>query len=318
MKGHDPKAYPNQMWRKIVEESDILAVYQSWIDELKSRDIPYVIVNSEEHGYDVIEDETDLDYLVNGDSNTDNVIGPKTNPSCLEESSYSRSEIESVLRDGHFGYHRIELPYGLHTRGQDRSDTCDMVLPESLAGKTVLDVGAAHGYFCFEAEQRGASRVVGVDVRDDRVRDALLLKDIKGSNVDFVLRDIVSEPLGERFDYVLLLNVVHHLLEPIHVLRQLASITRERLAIEFPTLADPKFLGSLDSPLPPDCNMAPLIGVSSMRREVGQTFVFSPLAMERILLDHDLLFDNVRILESRTPGRAIALCDKRKTQRDAP
>src|SRR5262249_37321535 len=36
-------------------------------------------------------------------------------------------------------------------------------LPASLAGKSVLDVGAWDGFFSFEAERRGASRVLATD-----------------------------------------------------------------------------------------------------------------------------------------------------------
>jgi len=36
-------------------------------------------------------------------------------------------------------------------------------MPADLTGKTVLDVGARDGYFSFEAERRGASRVLAID-----------------------------------------------------------------------------------------------------------------------------------------------------------
>ena len=36
-------------------------------------------------------------------------------------------------------------------------------MPASLAGKSVLDVGAWDGFFSFEAERRGASRVLATD-----------------------------------------------------------------------------------------------------------------------------------------------------------
>ncbi|MGH7150130.1 MAG: hypothetical protein ACREIU_05505 [Planctomycetota bacterium] len=36
-------------------------------------------------------------------------------------------------------------------------------LPEDLAGKSVVDLGSADGFFAFEAERRGATRVLSVD-----------------------------------------------------------------------------------------------------------------------------------------------------------
>ncbi len=38
-----------------------------------------------------------------------------------------------------------------------------MKLPEDLSGQTVLDIGAWDGFFSFEAERRGASRVLATD-----------------------------------------------------------------------------------------------------------------------------------------------------------
>ena len=62
-------------------------------------------------------------------------------------------------------FHSIELAPGLKTRGSD--DTARRVdilqIPEDLTGKTVLDVGAWDGFFSFEAERRGAARVVALD-----------------------------------------------------------------------------------------------------------------------------------------------------------
>ena len=64
--------------------------------------------------------------------------------------------------DAHRWYHTIDLGGGIVTRGVDNSPErlARLGLPVSLAGKTVLDVGAWDGFFSFEAERRGAARVV--------------------------------------------------------------------------------------------------------------------------------------------------------------
>jgi 2-polyprenyl-3-methyl-5-hydroxy-6-metoxy-1,4-benzoquinol methylase len=229
--------------------------------------------------------------------------------------TYLKEEIEKILREERFGYHRVNLPYGLHTRGRDRSQTRDLIFPESLAGKSVLDVGPALGYFCFEAEAKGASRVLGVELDPERFRQACLLKKIIGSAVDFQQRDILEQPLEEQFDYVCLLNVVHHLDDPIRMIHQLTTITRETLIVEFPTIEDPKFRKTTRIRFPKRYNRLPLIGVSSKKgtskkKDGGQTFVFTPPAMIRILQDHRPLFSQVKITDSPVPGRKIALCEK--------
>jgi SAM-dependent methyltransferase len=302
--------YRPQRFLKLLEKVDLADVYGAWCAELRNRGVPYVLVDSSDDSYPIIEDEKRLPEILDGRSSACSPAQPEPQTRNGEASAYTREQIMELLRAGRFGYHRIELPYGLHTRGQDRSETRDLIFPESLTGKSVLDVGPALGYFCFEAEARGAARIVGVELRDDRFRDAILLKEIKRSNVEFIQRDIVLDPIEEQFDFVLLLNVLHHLYEPFRALRQLASITRERLVLEFPTTADQKFQASLDVELPPECESLPLIGVSSMQPGIRETFVYTPAAIQRVLMDHERLFDSVEIVRSPMLGRAIALCHK--------
>ena len=42
-------------------------------------------------------------------------------------------------------YQRIELPYGLATKGSDRTPSSDAILPDDLTGKSVLDIGCQIG-----------------------------------------------------------------------------------------------------------------------------------------------------------------------------
>ena len=62
-------------------------------------------------------------------------------------------------------YHSIDLGGGIVTRGIDDTPLrlARLDLPRSFAGLTVLDIGAWDGFFSFEAERRGASRVVAAD-----------------------------------------------------------------------------------------------------------------------------------------------------------
>ena len=227
--------------------------------------------------------------------------------------TYSKQQIEKILEKENFAYHRINLPFGLHTRGRDRSRTRDLIFRESLAGKSVLEVGSALGYFCFEAEARGATRVLGVERDEERFRQACLLKEIIGSRVEFLQHDILQHPLDEKFDYVCLLNVLHHLDEPIRAIHLLAPLAREMLVIEFPTIEDAKFRRTTRIRFPKYYNRLPLMGVSSKKEtskkmDSGQTFVFTPPALIRILQDHQPLFREVEIIDSPVVGRKIALC----------
>src|ERR1043165_9012096 len=67
-----------------------------------------------------------------------------------------------------FFYHAMELPgFGLVPAHWDlRGRFDDYVGRVDLRGKSVLDVGTATGFLSFEAEKRGAARVVSFDQQD--------------------------------------------------------------------------------------------------------------------------------------------------------
>ena len=62
-------------------------------------------------------------------------------------------------------FHAIELRPGLVTPAREQTaKRLDLLrIPPDLSGCTVLDTGAWDGFFSFEAERRGAARVVAAD-----------------------------------------------------------------------------------------------------------------------------------------------------------
>ena len=123
--------------------------------------------------------------------------------------------------------------------------------PIALDGLTVLDIGTWHGSFSFEAERRGAGRVVAVDHFvwfSDVLRGIetfLFLRKDHASEVEYVPVDIAGttvERLG-TFDVVLFLGVFYHLQNPLTALVELARLTKQWLVLE--THCD-----LMDDPLP--------------------------------------------------------------------
>jgi tRNA (mo5U34)-methyltransferase len=89
-------------------------------------------------------------------------------------------------------------------------------IPADLSGRTVLDIGCNAGFYSIEMKSRGASRVLGIDVDPDYLRQAQFAADIIGAKIEFAqmsVYDIAS--LGERFDIVLFLGVLYHLRHPL-------------------------------------------------------------------------------------------------------
>jgi 2-polyprenyl-3-methyl-5-hydroxy-6-metoxy-1,4-benzoquinol methylase len=228
---------------------------------------------------------------------------------------WTEERIRRLLDEEELDYQRIALPFGLSTTGNDRSGILDRVLPPDLSGKTVLDVGASLGYFCFEALRRGAARAVGVDVDPETVRKATLIADCLGLNAEFQVLDVDSDPIGERFDYVLCLNVIHHTRNPITVLDRLIRATKERLVLEVASLGrhDRRKLGisSLTGAL---IGKAPaiLVGRQGAASAGEQRFFLTGSALENFLRYQRRTFGDVRIAPSGFKDRFLCIADKRR------
>jgi tRNA (mo5U34)-methyltransferase len=139
-------------------------------------------------------------------------------------------------------YHSIDLGQGIVTRGVDDSTfrLARLDLPASFAGQSVLDVGAWDGFFSFEAERRGAARVVATDCYSwhgpgwGSKAGFQLAREARGSNVqdvDIDVMDLAPDRVGV-FDVVLFLGVLYHLKHPLLALERVASVTRDLLILE--------------------------------------------------------------------------------------
>jgi tRNA (mo5U34)-methyltransferase len=139
-------------------------------------------------------------------------------------------------------WHSIDLGGGIITPGRTNlADKLEYIgLPQNLAGLSVLDIGAWDGLFSFEAERRGARRVLAVDSFSwngpgwgtkagfELARRAL------GSRVEdreIEVADLSPETVGV-FDLVLFLGVLYHLTDPLRALQSVFSVTRSHLILE--------------------------------------------------------------------------------------
>jgi tRNA (mo5U34)-methyltransferase len=90
------------------------------------------------------------------------------------------------------------------------------VVPASLRGKTVLDIGCNAGFYAIEMKKRGADRVVGVDTDEVYLAQARFAAQVHG--VDVELRRMSVYEIGllrERFDLVIFMGVLYNLRHPL-------------------------------------------------------------------------------------------------------
>jgi tRNA (mo5U34)-methyltransferase len=138
-------------------------------------------------------------------------------------------------------WHRIDLRNGIVTPGPDNTvERLKLLgLPADLSGKTVLDIGAWDGAFSFEAERRGARRVLAVDefVWAGKGWGSKAgfecARQILNSKVEDLLLDVYDlspEKVG-RFDLVLFAGVLYHLKHPLLALERVASVCGDQLIL---------------------------------------------------------------------------------------
>lgn len=194
--------------------SAYLNKYKVTFKHLQNHKIPYTILRADKLGYPEISEE-DL-------------------PRLFEE--ISKEEIQATVSQfPRERYGRVNLPFGLHTKGVDRSPTRNAIMPKSLKGKSLLDVGSAFGYWCFEAEDLGAASVLGLEIKSGRLKRANLFRNLRKSKVvTFRNENITKLDLKGEFDYILVLNVLHHLPNALKVLDFLGEKAKEKLVVESP------------------------------------------------------------------------------------
>jgi tRNA (mo5U34)-methyltransferase len=100
----------------------------------------------------------------------------------------------------------------------------------------VLDVGSWDGFYAFEAERRGASRVLATDSFAWRTAKAgfELARRVLDSHVEDMDIDVLelSPDRVGTFDVVLFLGVLYHMRHPLLALERVASVTGDHLVLE--------------------------------------------------------------------------------------
>lgn len=164
-------------------------------------------------------------------------------------------QLESLKREvtGLQWWHTIDLGNGIVTPGLDPTPARlpELQIPQDLTGLSVLDIGAWDGFFSFEAERRGARRVLATDsfcwgqggwgskAGFTLARQALGSR-VEDLNIDPL--ELSPDRIG-TFDLVFFIGVLYHMRHPLLALERVFSVTRDRLILQ--TQVD---LSALDRP----------------------------------------------------------------------
>ncbi len=122
------------------------------------------------------------------------------------------------------------------------------MFPEDMTGLTVLDVGCNAGFYSLKVKERGAKRVVALDVAEKNIRQAKFLSEYFNLQLEIVKEDLLEYVLttNEQFDYVIFSRVFYHLRYPNLILDRLAQMTNKKLIFLTETIGDSELLNPKD------------------------------------------------------------------------
>jgi tRNA (mo5U34)-methyltransferase len=154
-------------------------------------------------------------------------------PSHRRVEDWVRSQIETEP----YWFHRIELPNGVVTPGWNdpRIEKLPYFgLPEDMTGMRVLDIGHAEGFFCFEAERRGAAEVIGVENYGPMIQKFNMCRVALASKAQSYragVYDLDPRTFG-TFDIVFFFGVLYHLRHPILALQKIHDVCTGTLLMQ--------------------------------------------------------------------------------------
>ena len=106
-------------------------------------------------------------------------------------------------------------------------------LPQDLSGATVLDIGCNGGFYSIQMKQRGAERVLGIDVDDRYLSQARFAAETLELEIEFEKRSVYDvEEIPGQFDYVLFMGVFYHLRYPLFALDKIIKKVAGKLVFQ--------------------------------------------------------------------------------------
>lgn len=106
-------------------------------------------------------------------------------------------------------------------------------IPPDLSGCSVLDIGCNGGFYSIRMKQRGAERVLGIDVDDRYLNQARFAAETLGLNIEFQKRSVYEvDSIDGQFDYVFFMGVFYHLRYPLFALDKVIKKVKKTLVFQ--------------------------------------------------------------------------------------
>ena len=132
----------------------------------------------------------------------------------LNTYTYNKASVLSVkLENGLHPKHRIMNYSGFFIKNIEENET-------------VLDVGCGNGFNTFNIAKK-AKTVVGIDINIKNIKFAI--KNYKLENINFIHGNILDYNFAEKFNVVVLSNVLEHIENRIELLKRLNKIGNKLL-----------------------------------------------------------------------------------------
>lgn len=133
---------------------------------------------------------------------------------------------------GEQGRQAVRYGHGTHTKHRHMRYH-DFFVDRVGAGEKVLDIGCGIGAVAFDVADRSGAEVVGMDYSRKNLQQAE--QEYAHPRVRYVLGDVLTDLPDEKFDVVILSNVLEHLPDRSNFLRRVAQATNAtRLLIRVP------------------------------------------------------------------------------------
>jgi len=222
-------------------------------------------------------------------------------------------------------FHCIDLGDGLVTKSRSAIgepvdhprptwESVKACVPADLTGQTVLDVGCNAGFYSIEMKRRGATRVLGLDAQRDLIRQAEFVREVLGLEIEYQRKSVYDlDPFAMgQFDLTLALGLIYHCKHLVLALEKLFLITRRLLVLETaiypPEKAPESFAYEEGGERPTLHPLAYVENRPEAKEAVYNWFLPSTAALSALL--KNVGFDDIKVLPTANPDRAVIACTK--------